>query len=190
MANTTQVASTAASMRLVLVVAAVLGALLGSSTMLLWGEVGAAWAGVGIAILSAALVVPVDIRQHRIPNRVTYPATTMLVSHTIVSAFVGRDLQVILTVGVSVAVVLVIGLLMSRFGTLGRGDVKLAVVLALGFGALGGPAVIGFFVIAVLANGAIAVVLLATKRKTRKDYLPYAPALAIGAIAAACLQAF
>lgn len=189
MANTATAASTAASMRVALVVAAVLGALLGGITMLLGGEAVTTWTGVGIAILAAVLVVPVDLQQHRIPNRVTYPTTVLLTSFTVVSAVLGRDLQVILNIAVSTAAVLVIGLLMSRFGTLGRGDVKLAVVLGLGFGALGGMAVVGLFVIAVLVNGIIAVVLLATKRKTRKDYLPYAPALAVGAIAAACLQA-
>lgn len=67
--------------------------------------------------------------------------------------------------------------LLSR-GHLGMGDVKLAGVIGL---MLGYPAVINALVVGILFGAGAALVLLATRRATRKSTMAYAPYLALGA---------
>lgn len=70
--------------------------------------------------------------------------------------------------------------ILSR-GGMGEGDVKLAPVL--GF-FLGYPAVVVALWLAAISGGIVAIILWVTKRKGRKDALPYGVFLAAGAIAA------
>ena len=68
--------------------------------------------------------------------------------------------------------------LISR-GKLGMGDVKLAGLIGL---MLGYPAVINALVLGIILGAAAAIVLLASKRATRKSTMAYAPYLALGAL--------
>jgi leader peptidase (prepilin peptidase)/N-methyltransferase len=65
-------------------------------------------------------------------------------------------------------------------GALGMGDVKLAGVIGL---MTGFPGVLYALAVGILLGGLAAVLLLATKRATRKSYMAYAPYLALGALA-------
>ena len=68
--------------------------------------------------------------------------------------------------------------LMSR-GHLGMGDVKLAGLIGL---MLGYPAVISALVVGIILGAGAAIVLLVSKRATRKSTMAYAPYLALGAL--------
>lgn len=63
---------------------------------------------------------------------------------------------------------------------MGWGDVKLAPVIGL---IVGFPGIIFTLWVAIVSGGLVAAVLLATRRKTRKDAIPFAPYLALGAMA-------
>jgi leader peptidase (prepilin peptidase)/N-methyltransferase len=63
-------------------------------------------------------------------------------------------------------------------GSVGAGDIKLFMVMGL---LLGLEGIWGAVLLSLAASFAASVYLLATKRKTRKDTLPFAPALAVGA---------
>lgn len=171
-------------------VAGVAGVLLGVLTGLLWGDAVATWVGIGVATIAAALVVPVDIKWHVIPNRVTFPTTALLLGFTVAGALCGRDPQAIQGIGVCAVVVFVGGSLISRFGTLGPADVKLATILALGFGALGPGAVFGLFIVILFANGVIAVALWFKTNMNLKDFFPQAPGYFVGAVVTITQQLF
>jgi leader peptidase (prepilin peptidase)/N-methyltransferase len=64
---------------------------------------------------------------------------------------------------------------------MGDGDVKLAGLIGL---ITGFPHVVVALVVGVLAGGLVALLLLLTKIKGRKSYIPYAPFLVIGGMVA------
>jgi len=68
-----------------------------------------------------------------------------------------------------------------RKGGMGGGDVKLAAFIGL---ATGFPSVIVALLIAILAGGATALLLVLTRLKGLKSYIPYGPFLVIGGVVA------
>ena len=68
-----------------------------------------------------------------------------------------------------------------RPGELGAGDIKLATWLGLFFGF---PDALWALMVGILTGGIIAVILLASRRGTRKSQMPYAPFLCLGALVA------
>ncbi len=70
---------------------------------------------------------------------------------------------------------------LARKGGMGAGDVKLAAFIGL---ATGFPSVFVALLIAILAGGATALVLVLTRVKGLKSYIPYGPFLVIGGLVA------
>jgi len=70
---------------------------------------------------------------------------------------------------------------LARKGGMGGGDVKLAAFVGL---ATGFPSVIVALLIAVLAGGATALLLVLTRIKGLKSYIPYGPFLVVGGLVA------
>ncbi len=70
---------------------------------------------------------------------------------------------------------------LARKGGMGGGDVKLAAFIGL---ATGFPSIILALLIAVLAGGATALLLVLTRVKGLKSYIPYGPFLVIGGVVA------
>lgn len=68
-----------------------------------------------------------------------------------------------------------------RKGGMGGGDVKLAAFIGL---ATGFPSIIVALLIAILAGGATALVLVLTRVKGLKSYIPYGPFLVVGGVVA------
>lgn len=136
---------------------------------------------VRLAVLGAALgaITPHDLREHRIPNRIVLTATlacaTLLLADHV-------DLTALLPALVLVAVLLIVSLLAPA--ALGMGDVKLALLLAVGLDGDAATAIITGFALA----AAYSVVLLARHgAAARTTALPLAPFLAGGAILTASL---
>lgn len=131
----------------------------------------------------ALVLVLTDFDHKRIPNRILYPGTVvglaLLSVGSIVDGAVG-DLGRAILGGVFYFVGLFLLALIAR-GGFGFGDVKLAFLLGLfaayrGWGAL----VVGVF-LAFLIGGFVSIGLLVTRRRTRKDAIPFGPSLIIGA---------
>jgi len=70
---------------------------------------------------------------------------------------------------------------LARKGGMGGGDVKLAAFIGL---ATGFPSVIVALLIAILAGGTTALVLVLTRAKGLKSYIPYGPFLVVGGLVA------
>ncbi len=129
--------------------------------------------GCSVALLAIAVVV--DLRERRIPNTVTYPAVmaALLLAALQGPAALGSSLG-----GLAAAGGILAGLSVLSRGGLGAGDVKAGAAV----GALVGPSAALQFVVATSAAGAALAVVWLVAGHRRQDTLPYAPALAAGAL--------
>ncbi len=166
--------TTASMYRRVIVIAA---------TALIFALIGTQYEGdaLHVAIVAgyaAALIVctGTDVLAYRVPNVITYPAIiAAIVIGLVMSGASNADVLAggFLTGGTFLAMNIV-----TR-GGMGMGDVKLAFFT--GF-ALGLEYGIGGLVITAIAGGVIAIVLLLTHVRDRRDPIPYAPFIAAGAL--------
>ncbi len=150
-------------------------ALTGAGFAALWWRLGPGWALVGASALMCVmlLVAATDLEHQLIPNRVVYPALALapLVAvaggHTIWESVAGA------AVGFGL---MAAPYLLTR-GGMGAGDVKLAALIGAGTGF---PEVLVALFAGVVAGGLVALVLLASGRRGRKDAIPFGPFLAAG----------
>jgi leader peptidase (prepilin peptidase)/N-methyltransferase len=154
-----------------------------AATTLIFGLVGLQYQGdplhvAIIAAYAAALIVctGTDLLAYRVPNVVTYPAIIAAITIGLVLPDANRaDVLVggALTGGVFLAMSI-----LTR-GGMGMGDVKLAFFT--GF-ALGLTLGVGALLITAIGGGVVAVLLLVTGIRDRRDPIPYAPFIAAGAL--------
>lgn len=126
----------------------------------------------------------IDARTRRIPNRLTYPLTPVLLGLLVVAALVEGSawLAVRALLGGVVAFGGLLALALINPKGMGMGDVKLAGFLGLALGYLGwGHVALGLFT-GFLLGGTTAIALLALKLRTGKDLIPFGPYLAAGAL--------
>ena len=123
-------------------------------------------------------VLVIDYEQRRVLNVMVAPAAVVVLAlsplpqtPTLQSSFIGG------VVGLGLFMLVY---LLSR-GHLGMGDVKLAGLIGL---MLGYPAVISALVVGIILGAAAAIVLLVSRRATRKSTMAYAPYLSLGALLA------
>ncbi|MEE8413137.1 MAG: A24 family peptidase [Dehalococcoidales bacterium] len=116
-----------------------------------------------------------DLKKGIIPNRVVYPSIIISLILSILSPVTNALLS--LLSGIVLAVLLLVaGLLQKKMGL---GDVKLAFLIGIMTGLPGG--IIALFS-GIFLGGLAAIFLLLFKLKGRKDEMPFAPFLAMGAI--------
>ena len=147
------------------------------------------WALPGFLLLFAVLlaVSVIDLDHFRIPNRIVYPTLLASLPLLAVAALLEDDWDSLREAALgglgAFAFLLIVHLINPR--GMGFGDVKLAGLLGLYLGWIGLPHVplglfLGFSLGAVIGVG-----LMLTRRKTRRDPIPFGPFLAAGAIIAA-----
>ena len=150
---------------------ALLGAALFAGIGLADGSAGLALARLAVFGAAVSAVAFVDLREHRIPNRIVLPAAAVCVLLAGPASLRGSV----------PALVLVGGLLVLAFlqpAALGMGDVKEALLIAVALGTLATPALLVGLTLAAVAG------LLLTLRRGRVALgaaLPLAPFLAAGA---------
>lgn len=136
-----------------------------------------------LGVLLAFTVI--DVRHRIIPNRLLYPFFLVSVAYLAVARLAGAPVDLadsaIGCLGYGGGLLLVA--LISPRG-MGMGDVKLAGLVGLVLGALGGRYVVVAAGVGILVGGVAAVVALAAGR-SRKSGLPYGPSIALGAALAA-----
>jgi len=143
------------------------------------------------------VIIFIDWEHQLILNKITYPAAVIALIILAVDSFVpGMNLfgsrtfipQTSLYSGLISGVVLLVFFLLIallRPGSMGMGDAKL--VALIGF-VSGFPLVVFSMLIGVVIGGVVAIVLLAARKKGRKDIIPYGTFLAIGPIVAMLLD--
>jgi Flp pilus assembly protein protease CpaA len=150
--------------------------------MILWGAY-VGWRTADLVQLFPSLVVTgllvtiswVDLSVRRIPN----PLLLALLAWAVLQAlWLGKPTAVEAFLGLLVGGGLFLLLALLRRGALGAGDVKLAAVLGT---VVGLPLVLPALLSGALAGGLAALLLLATRRVGRRDYMAYGPYLSLGA---------
>jgi prepilin signal peptidase PulO-like enzyme (type II secretory pathway) len=137
---------------------------------------------VPVAIAYAAFLVAIaayDMQQHRVPNLAIYPAIGVAFG----LAFLRPDRpwwDFVLAGAAAASLFVVIDLVSG--GGMGMGDAKLAAFIGL---MTGWPGVLVAGFVAFAAGAAVGLLLIATGRLGRRDPMPFAPALAVGAMIAA-----
>ncbi len=149
-------------------------------------RIGLTWALPGFLLFGWTLLVVavIDLHTRRIPNRLTYPLTPALLALLGAAAMLegapGSAVRALLGGVASFALLLVLALINPR--GMGMGDVKLAAFMGVGLGYLGwGHVWLGLFA-GFLCGGLVAGLLVLSRRRGRKDHIPFGPWLATGAM--------
>jgi len=131
-----------------------------------------------VAAYTAVLIVctGTDLLAYRVPNVVTYPAIIAAITIGLVMPDANR--ADVLVGGALTGGTFLLMSILTR-GGMGMGDVKLSFFT--GF-ALGLTLGIGALLITAIGGGLIAVVLLVSGLRSRRDPIPYAPFIAGGAL--------
>jgi len=137
------------------------------------------------AVLSVVLTV-IDLRTHRLPDRLVlpaYPAAAILLA---LAAFLRADPARLLSVAGGAIVLFAFYLLlrMLRPGAMGGGDVKLAGLIGAFLGYLGWDAVLGGAIAGFVFGGLVAAALLLARRARAANRLAFGPWMLLGAWAA------
>lgn len=140
-------------------------------------------AGLVYAVTGAVLAW-IDVDVHRVPDQVLRWLAGALVVCVLAAAVLERSWEPVVGAVFGAAGLGVLYLLLALVASMGLGDVKLAAVTGLLLGAVGLGEVLQATVLAFLAAGAVAVALVLTRRAGRGSYLPFAPAVVVGALAA------
>ena len=137
--------------------------------------------GAGLVVLSA-----IDLATYLLPNRIVFPLTGFLVVALGTGALVDGTPGAFVRAGLGgvAAFGAYLALHVASPRSLGFGDVKLAAALGLALGYLGwGELVLGLF-LGFCFGALVGVGLLLTRRRTRRDHVPFGPFMAAGAITA------
>ena len=135
-----------------------------------------------LAAVSVALAL-IDLETHRLPDKIVLPAYAVGAVLYCSAALISGDFGRLLSAGLGLVALWLLYFLMAVLypGGMGFGDVKLAGVLGLFLGWLGwGTLIVGSFA-AFLLGGVFALLLLATKRVSRKGGIPFGPWMLAGA---------
>lgn len=140
--------------------------------------------------LPAALVVAVaalplayvDLREHLLPERIVWPAAAVVLGILLVQTAVGARWEALLTAIVVAAICFVVFLLLAVVagGGFGFGDVQLVTVLTLSAAWVSVGTAVLAVVLAIVAAGAVSLVLLLFRRITRRQAVAFGPFLLLG----------
>lgn len=164
--------------RIMLVVAAALGAGLGAAAAVLGGYEGIAVGAVALFVAALAVATAIDLRERRIPNALTYPGTLLAIVLAGVTTGTGGLIEALAGMLVAGGVMFVVWLV-GR-GGLGMGDVKLSAFV----GAAIGPMMVPTYLVVGSGLGALAGIALLLRGRDRRSTFAYGPFLAIGATVA------
>jgi leader peptidase (prepilin peptidase)/N-methyltransferase len=134
----------------------------------------------------------VDVALKRLPDLLTlpsYPLGLLLLGLAAPFTHDGGGRYVHALVGMAVLFLVFAVQWFAAPGQIGLGDVKLSGVLGLYLGWLGlGAWIVGVFAMFVL-GGAVSLVLLVTRRATRKSTIPFGPFMLLGTLVSVLLYA-
>ena len=132
------------------------------------------------------VLVLTDFDHKRIPNRILYPATVagtvLLTAGAAADGTLAALPRALAGGGIFFGILLIIALVAR--GGFGMGDVKLAVLLGTFLAFQSWDTLWSGIFLAFLIGGVVSLLLLITRRKGRKDAIPFGPPLIIGAWAA------
>lgn len=132
------------------------------------------------------LLTVTDLDTKLIPNRILLPATvggvTLLGLGTLIAGDLAGLVRGLLAGGAYFVVMMILGLIAR--GALGFGDVKLAFFLGMFVGYIGWGNLLVAGLGSFILGGLVALILVVSKRASRKDAIPFGPFMTIAALAA------
>lgn len=132
----------------------------------------------------------VDLKEHRLPNRVLYPWGGITLGILVLTAaLTGDAVGILRAVAASAAwgaAFLVVRLVHPP--AIGMGDVKLVLVLGLYVGFLSWEAVLAAVVLSFLLGGLVSLGLVIVRRADRRTRIPFGPFLILGTACALMLS--
>lgn len=143
--------------------------------------------GYWVAVAGLLAVTPslfiADVREHRLPNRLTGPAALWMGVAATVGAVAARSWQPLaMSLAAGIASLLVyLALYVLARGGFGMGDVKLGGVLGLALGLQSPVSAIAAFVVGFLVAGLWAALLIATRKAGLRTHIAFGPFMLIGA---------
>jgi Flp pilus assembly protein protease CpaA len=141
---------------------------------------------VAVSLIVAGLLIctATDLLRYRVPNAITYPGTLLALLAALFLAPQTSDLLNATLAALLAGAIFLFMAILTR-GGLGLGDVKLAVLIG---AALGLQSTYQALALGVLAGGVIIVLLFLLRFVSRKQAVPYAPFLAVAAVAVLLVQ--
>ncbi len=138
-----------------------------------------------VLLLAAVWLSVIDVRRHRLPDRIVFPAFGAAAVLLLTGCFVAGDpsaaVRTVLGATVLGAFYLLLRLIYPA--GMGRGDVKLAALLGLYLGYLGWPQVLFGTMAGFLLGGLCGVLLIVTRLGGPKTQIPFGPFMLAGALA-------
>lgn len=136
-------------------------------------------------IFASALIVCAifDLRKRIVPNTITIAGAALSVALNLIRSVMESDFSRLIfsLLGAFVCGGLLFIVSVASKGGMGMGDVKMAGFMGAYLNLINGLAALW---LAIIAGGITGIILMATKKATRKTPLPFAPFLAAGGIAA------
>ncbi|MCA5894893.1 A24 family peptidase [Isoptericola sp. NEAU-Y5] len=139
-----------------------------------------------VAAASGAALGVVDARTHRLPDALTYPTTGVVATLLALAAAGSGAWDAALRAvagGLALGGAYLVLHLVQPTG-MGRGDVKLAVLLGLVGAWYGWPTFWAVVLLPFLVGGLVAAALLVARRVSRRTAIPFGPFMLVGAAAA------
>ncbi|MET4156642.1 A24 family peptidase [Agromyces sp. PvR057] len=157
----------------------------------LTARLGATWVLPAVLAFAAGATVLalVDLIEHRLPNAVVFPTlaavAVLLLPASIMAGRPGAFVWALVGAAAMFAVFLLLALISP--GSMGMGDVKLALLIGLVLGWFGLSAWVIGLLGAFVVGGATSIVALATRRVTLRGSIPFGPSMLAGAVIALLL---
>lgn len=143
---------------------------------------------VAFAVIGVALAI-IDIRSHRLPNRlvasVGVTGLVLLIAAALTGSRMDALIRALLAALVLFAAYLVLRMLSA--GGVGAGDVKLAAVIGLYLGWLGWGSVLVGTLAGFVLGGVVAAAMMLARRANRRTAIPFGPWMLAGAWVAIAL---
>jgi leader peptidase (prepilin peptidase)/N-methyltransferase len=140
------------------------------------------WASLGVLAAITLPLTVIDIRVHRLPNAITYPAGLAMIALNGLAVIGGTNQATCLTaflsgIGCGVAF---LALHIASKGGMGMGDVKLAILIGFGGGWLGLATVLSAIAAGFVLGGIGAVWALLKRKAKRPGAIAFGPYMLAG----------
>lgn len=139
-----------------------------------------AWLGPLYLVAVAWPLTVIDLRERRLPNRLTLPAIPITLLGQGLAILLGADPWRLLVAFATASVAFVVCLLLNRFAGLGMGDVKLISGIALSLGWFSPLLPLAALLIAFLTAGLASLVLVALQKTRMGSSIALGPYLLFG----------